>query len=137
MLRVHIAWHGEARLQDLLRVVQRSLQQVLEVLILRHVLVAGLLPLSYGLHRNKPQGLCEGTAREAAVAAASPTPGLSAVPPWPGRASCSEVTHQSRGPGWEEEEAVGPEEGRPGHHLGAPPRDAGHKPCPIPFPPAW
>lgn len=49
MLRVDVARHGEARLQDLLGVVQRSLQQLLEVLVLGHFLVAGLPPLSDGL----------------------------------------------------------------------------------------
>ena len=49
VLRVDVARHGEARLQDLLGVVQGGQQQLLEVLILRHLLVACLPPLGYGL----------------------------------------------------------------------------------------
>ena len=53
VLRVHVAGHGEARLQDLLGVVQRRLQQLLEVLVLGHLLVAGLAPLGDGLRKEK------------------------------------------------------------------------------------
>lgn len=53
VLRVDVARHGEARLQDLLSVVQRSLQQLFEVFILGHFLVARFPPLSYGLEKKK------------------------------------------------------------------------------------
>lgn len=49
MLCVDVARHGEARLQDLLGIIQWSLQQLFEVLILCHFLVACLSPLGYGL----------------------------------------------------------------------------------------
>lgn len=52
VLRVHVARHGEARLQDLLGVIQRSLKELLEVLVLGHFLVARLPPLSDGLQRT-------------------------------------------------------------------------------------
>ena len=52
VLRVHVAWHGEAALQELLRVVQWRLQQLLEVLVLRQVLVTRLSPLGDGLKRG-------------------------------------------------------------------------------------
>lgn len=55
VLRVDVARHGEARLQDLLGVIQWSLQQLFEVLILGHFLVARLSPLGYGLEIKKGQ----------------------------------------------------------------------------------
>lgn len=53
MLCVDITWHWEASLQNFLRIIQRSLQKVLEVFILRHVLVSSFPPLGYGLYQNK------------------------------------------------------------------------------------
>ena len=55
MLRVNVARHGEPRLQDLLGVVQRSLQQLFEVLVLCQFLVARLPPLGYSLERKRKE----------------------------------------------------------------------------------
>lgn len=52
MFSVDVARHGEACLQDLLSVIQRSLKQLLKVLILWHFLVACLSPLSNSLKLN-------------------------------------------------------------------------------------
>lgn len=49
VLCVDVPRHREPRLQDLLCIVQGRLQEVLEVFILGHVLVACLPPLGYGL----------------------------------------------------------------------------------------
>lgn len=49
MLRVDVPRHGEACVQQLLGVVYRSLKEVFEVLVLSHVLVARLPPLSHRL----------------------------------------------------------------------------------------
>lgn len=49
MLRVDVPRHGEARVQQLLGVIYRSLKEVFEVLVLSHVLVARLPPLSHRL----------------------------------------------------------------------------------------
>ena len=53
VLRADVPRHGEARVQDLLSIVQGRLQKVLEVFVLWHVLVARFLPLGYGLRQNK------------------------------------------------------------------------------------
>lgn len=53
VLRVDIPWHGEAGVQQLLSIVHRCLEQVLEVLVLGHILVPGLLPLSYSLRQTQ------------------------------------------------------------------------------------
>lgn len=55
VLGVDVARHGEARLQELLGVVQRSLQQLSEVLVLGHLLVACLTPLGYGLRSKRKE----------------------------------------------------------------------------------
>lgn len=49
MLRVDVPRHGEACVQQLLGVVYWSLKEVFEVLVLSHVLVACLPPLSHRL----------------------------------------------------------------------------------------
>lgn len=49
MLGVDVPRHGEAALQDLLRVVDGRAQQLREALVLRHVLVAESTPLGYCL----------------------------------------------------------------------------------------
>jgi len=49
VLRIDVARHWEARLKNLLRVVHRCLQQLLEVLVLWHVLVFEGSPLGDGL----------------------------------------------------------------------------------------
>lgn len=46
---VNVSGHGEPRLQDLLGIIQGSLQQLFKVLILCHFLVARLSPLGDGL----------------------------------------------------------------------------------------
>lgn len=51
VLRVDVSGHWETCLQDLLSIVQRSLKKLLEVLILWHLLVSSLPPLSNGLWR--------------------------------------------------------------------------------------
>lgn len=53
LFRVDVSGHGEASLQDLLSVVDRSFEELFEVGILGHLLVFGLAPLGYSLqHRN-------------------------------------------------------------------------------------
>lgn len=53
VLCVDVAWHGETSVQKLLGIIHRSLKQVAEVLILRHVLVPGFAPLRHRLHEGK------------------------------------------------------------------------------------
>lgn len=55
VLRVDVSRHGEARVQQLLGVVHRSLKQVFEVLVLGHVLIAGLPPLSHSLTERRSE----------------------------------------------------------------------------------
>jgi len=71
LLRVDVARHREPSVEDLLSIVHRRLQQLFEVLVLGHVLVAGRSPLGYGLaveyeyleervHEQYPVGLYAG-----------------------------------------------------------------------------
>lgn len=55
VLRVDVSRHGEARVQQLLGVVHWSLKQVFEVLVLGHVLIAGLPPLSHSLTERRSE----------------------------------------------------------------------------------
>lgn len=62
VLCVDVPWHREPRLQDLLCIIQGRLQEMLEVFILGHVLVACLPPLGYGLTKindNLEEGVHE------------------------------------------------------------------------------
>ena len=56
LLRGDVPGHGEPGLQNLSRVRDWSRQQLLEVLVFREVVVAGVTPLCYGLE-NKTENL--------------------------------------------------------------------------------
>lgn len=64
MLCVYVAGHREAAVEDLLGVVHRSLQQVAEVLVLGHLLVACLTPLRHSLMDRQRERVRERPVRD-------------------------------------------------------------------------